>query len=441
MRTLIIILLANFILTAQWLSVNNGLPESWESNSAIEAVDDNTAIVALYNYPETRIFLTTNAGDSWNELPIPNDVTHLHANDIEMFDSNNIWICTGETDPNRGRIYYTSDMGVNWIKQYDNKETTTYFNYIEMFDELNGVAMGDPPFDDNTKPPLFLRTFNGGITWEQMNFDNLIGAFSASRWQSVDFQNTVNGYFVPSYTSATNNQIYKTTDSGVNWESVYTSGYSNFALLKFFNNEVGFASGQSNDTTYYYKTSDGGLNWDVISVTNSEAPVDVAFVNSDAEKLWKIDKHKLEYSENGGSAWHEFTPDENFAGVDIEFTPDNAGWLLGRNSVYYTTSASPTVGLVETEEIPEEFRLNQNYPNPFNPGTTISFSIASRTNVKLSVYDIIGTEIAVLVNRELNEGSYKFLFDASKFNLSSGIYLYRLVTEKQSIVKKMTYIK
>ena len=441
MKTLILFLITNMILSAQWLSLNNGLPDSWESNSAIDAADANTAVVALYNYPATRIFLTTDAGDQWTEIPTPYEINNLHVNDIEIYDINNIWICTGETDPNRGRIYYTADLGVNWVKQYDNKETSTYFNYIEMFDELNGVAMGDPPFDENTKPPLFLRTFNGGITWEQMNHQHLLGSFSASRWQSVDFINTVNGYFVPSHTSAANNTIYSTTDSGVTWGEIYTSGHSNLTLLKFFDENIGYASGQSNDTTFYYKTINGGQYWEVATVTDSEEPVDVAYLHSDSEKLWKIDRHNLEYSETGGTAWHDFTPAESFTGVDIEFTADDAGWLLSRNTVYYTTITSPTVGLVETEGIPEEFSLNQNYPNPFNPATKISFSITERNNVKLSVYDIIGTEIAIVVNEELNSGSYEFQFDASKYSLSSGIYLYRIVTDKQSIVKKMSYLK
>ncbi len=74
--------------------------------------------------------------------------------------------------------------------------------------------------------------------------------------------------------------------------------------------------------------------------------------------------------------------------------------------------------------VPIKFILEQNYPNPFNPSTKIKFEIPKQTNVKLVVYDVLGNEAAVLVNKELNTGSYEYVWDASYF--PSGVYFYRI---------------
>lgn len=88
---------------------------------------------------------------------------------------------------------------------------------------------------------------------------------------------------------------------------------------------------------------------------------------------------------------------------------------------------------------PQQFELSQNYPNPFNPSTTISFSIPQSSFVTLKVYDIIGNEIATLVNEEKAAGRYDINFDAS--NQSSGVYLYSITAGNYNEVKKMTLIK
>jgi hypothetical protein len=85
------------------------------------------------------------------------------------------------------------------------------------------------------------------------------------------------------------------------------------------------------------------------------------------------------------------------------------------------------------------FSLEQNYPNPFNPTTNIRYSVAALANVKLSVYDILGREIATLVNENQVAGTYNVVFNASK--LTSGIYFYKLQVGSQTITKKLTLLK
>ena len=90
-------------------------------------------------------------------------------------------------------------------------------------------------------------------------------------------------------------------------------------------------------------------------------------------------------------------------------------------------------------KIEETFKLSQNHPNPFNPGTTINFTIPNGEFVTLKVYNILGSEVATLVNENLAAGAYRFNFDAA--NLASGIYLYELNAGNFREIKKMNLLK
>ena len=95
-----------------------------------------------------------------------------------------------------------------------------------------------------------------------------------------------------------------------------------------------------------------------------------------------------------------------------------------------------------TINAPNKFQLAHNYPNPFNPTTTINYSIpdiSSLQNVQLKVYNILGKEVATLVNKEQSPGNYKVSFNAN--NLTSGIYYYKLSTNNFTDVKQMILLK
>ncbi len=93
----------------------------------------------------------------------------------------------------------------------------------------------------------------------------------------------------------------------------------------------------------------------------------------------------------------------------------------------------------KNSEIAESFNLHQNYPNPFNPSTNISFSLPKASLVELKVYNMLGQEVATLADGRMSSGLHSVNFDATQ--LSSGIYVYRLISEGQSITKKMMLIK
>ena len=96
--------------------------------------------------------------------------------------------------------------------------------------------------------------------------------------------------------------------------------------------------------------------------------------------------------------------------------------------------ASPELAMT-----PKEFRLEQNYPNPFNPATMINYSLPATSYVTLTVYNMLGQEVATLVNEQQSAGEKSIKFDAT--NLSSGIYVYRLTANAFTEVKKMILIK
>ncbi|MBN2709459.1 MAG: DUF4397 domain-containing protein, partial [Calditrichaceae bacterium] len=93
----------------------------------------------------------------------------------------------------------------------------------------------------------------------------------------------------------------------------------------------------------------------------------------------------------------------------------------------------------ENVRVVERFALEQNYPNPFNPSTTIKFSIPSASFVTVTIYDILGKEVASLVNEYMQPGSYSYNFNGT--NLASGIYLYKIDAGSFKSVKKMTLVK
>ena len=96
-------------------------------------------------------------------------------------------------------------------------------------------------------------------------------------------------------------------------------------------------------------------------------------------------------------------------------------------------------GISGNNEIPSEVKLYQNYPNPFNPITTIDFALPKSSFVTLKVYDVLGKQVAELVNGTMKAG--KFSVDFKGENLSSGVYYYKLVTSGFTDVKSMILTK
>jgi hypothetical protein len=142
---------------------------------------------------------------------------------------------------------------------------------------------------------------------------------------------------------------------------------------------------------------------------------------------------------------------------DNDITPNAAGsrvhtanwWYSPNNNDYQVTqtwgnailsSTAITVGVKQqSPSVISNYELAQNYPNPFNPSTEISFTLVKSEKVKLAVYNLLGKEVAVIVNGMRNAGSQTVTFDAK--NLSSGVYFYKLETGSTVLAKKMLLLK
>jgi hypothetical protein len=96
-------------------------------------------------------------------------------------------------------------------------------------------------------------------------------------------------------------------------------------------------------------------------------------------------------------------------------------------------------GITEAKDIPTRYCLYQNYPNPFNPKTNIKYSIPKEGIVTISVYNMIGQKVSVIVNEKKSPGIYEVIWDASR--LSSGVYIYYLISGSFSNSKKLILLK
>jgi hypothetical protein len=140
------------------------------------------------------------------------------------------------------------------------------------------------------------------------------------------------------------------------------------------------------------------------------------------------DDWELSHGLNPGDA-----TDRNIIGVNgYTMLEQYLNGLVG-SDVFTTTEVS------QNNSVPVQFTLEQNYPNPFNPTTAISYQLSTNSFVTLKVYDLLGREVATLVNGQREAGSYQTTFDAS--HLSSGVYLYQLRAGDYVQTRKMALMK
>ncbi|HSD64271.1 MAG TPA: aryl-sulfate sulfotransferase [Ignavibacteriaceae bacterium] len=217
------------------------------------------------------------------------------------------------------------------------------------------------------------------------------------------------------------------------------------------------------DTTYCYRsfkydwdtqffTSDkDSLNFGIVQVGGS-ATVSFDFTNNSSAQV-KI--NSVYYRDSQFSLVQQLPiviPSQGSVSLSVKFTPEEEGAFF---SVIHLRSQTPgqriakvinLIGYTDSVYMgindlnnPVEFSLSQNYPNPFNPVSRIRYSIPKNSFVKLQVFDILGKEIDVLVNKEQAAGNYEVEFNGS--NLASGIYFYRINAGKFNSVKKMLLLK
>ena len=142
---------------------------------------------------------------------------------------------------------------------------------------------------------------------------------------------------------------------------------------------------------------------------------------------------------DGGATWGAQPSGTTNALNGVSFTDATNGTAVGSGGKILRISGNVTAIEDNKTISPTKFILMQNYPNPFNPSTTIQYVIISRQFVSLKVYDILGREVATLVNEEKPIGSYRINFNGSK--LTSGVYFYRLQTGSFTQTKKFVLLR
>ena len=128
-----------------------------------------------------------------------------------------------------------------------------------------------------------------------------------------------------------------------------------------------------------------------------------------------------------------------YSSIGLEQMPSDVRDTVTARSIRWLTE-NIVVGTKDNEAIqPMTYSLQQNYPNPFNPTTKIKYSIPEASQVSLKVYDILGNEVASLVNQEKQAGTYEVQFNAS--SLSSGVYFYKIKSGSFIQTRKMIVLK
>lgn len=433
---ILIILLTCRDLYTQWYKVNS--PDFYTPIS-LDTYDDKNCIFSTTI--ERSLFITKDGGLTWNKIVNINGADDSEISDVSMVNPEKIYLAAAN-----GKIIATSNAGETWQIQFENSTRTKCISYIEMFDENNGIAFGEAI---DFASAVILNTTNGGQNWNYVDNNDMVGWGTVDYSRRIDFVDINTGYFKPAITyNAPPQTIFKTTNGGLTWES--TDLIFPMYALKFYNADFGMAAGFIANNNEFKGcliiSKDGGATFDTVLVGTTAGINSIEFHKNDPSKVWCSNNNSLFYSADSGKSWKEqsflFGPKPGFQ--HIKFVDNSIGWIAANGFILRTTNAGSVFTSVENEiSLPNNFQLYQNYPNPFNPSTTIKYSIPVVENqpvaTKLKVYDLLGSEVAVLVNEEKAPGNYEVKFDGT--GLPNGIYFYRLQAGDYTSTRKMLLIK
>ena len=393
---------------------------------SVQCINSNRAVIS----GSSEVFITNDAGASWNGVAMHG---YPKLNDLD-FVNENIGAMIGVASQGSSTIFRTVNGGSDWSVQYNS--SSVILNNIDLSTPTHGVAVGDGG--------KILMTTNGGQNW----IDHSV---TANNLYDVFLVDSLTGFTVGRY-----GNIFKTTDGGANWTQQHNNIFYNLYGVAFYDANNGIAVGDSIRIGVSYglilRTTNGGTTW---SKQVLDSPVLLDAVNFTDNNNWyavgtsignqsMATRGRIFKSENAGLSWFEQSiPFKSTRGILGISAFDNnkllavgdGGMVLGTINGGGTTSVED----ISNGEIPVNFNLYQNYPNPFNPSTTIQFSLPKSGDVTLKIYDILGREVATLLNEEKMAGSYQVTFNAS--GLSTGIYFYRIQAGSFVETKKMIFLK
>ncbi len=419
---LIIFLSAPPYTFSQWEEQNSGTSEFLY---CVSAVNDNICWAAGFGL---KVIRTTNGGINWESLPqIPggNYTTFVDIFAFDQYSAQAIKVIPIQN--NASSIWFTTNGGINWSMSFS---TSSHITSIKFISRDSGMVVGNNPALTQLTG---WRTTNGGLLWDSTGFN--IPAWQLQEWANA------NSLFVmgkKAWFASNNHRILFTSNFGVNWVSQWLSLTHGSPALGgvWFNSP---ALGITAALNIICSTTNWGSNWIL------ESPIlgntyQIAGLIGGGNKYWIACQMNIVMTTDNGASWtlSYYAPGGQwFNDLALARNGTSAWGVRDQGKICKATNL---IGINPiSKNLPKNFSLQQNYPNPFNPATAIEFDIPKISFVKLVVYDVLGKETAVLVNEELKAGSYNIDFNAG--NLSSGIYYYRLQTEKFTDTKKLVVVK
>jgi len=422
-----------------WASQTSGTNNELTDVSFTDS-DNGTAVGVL-----GTILRTTDGGTTWTPQTsgTPNDLRG-----VSFTDSDN-----GTAVGMFGTILRTTDGGTNWTPQTSGT-TTHAFEGVSFTDSDNGTAVGTIGI---------LRTTDGGTTWTPQILPDPIEFYSG-----VSFTDSDNGTAV-CYPGT----ILRTTDGGTNWIPQTSGTTAWLKRVSFTDSDKGTIVGLG---PTLLRTTDGGATW-ISQISGTTIKLrGVSFIDSDIGTVVGGSSDGQEQiilrTTNGGGTFAFTTlTSEVMSGAQILEVASTDSFLIGDNIIINPGGESEELNkisgfgsvMLETPllfnhqvgelvvhiilttieenrlDIPEGYALYNNFPNPFNPNTKIKYSVPILSKVVIKVFDVLGNEIAILVNEEKAMGDYEVEFNGS--DLTSGIYLYQLRAGSYLQTRKMVLMK
>jgi len=401
-------LFRSFDLGASWTNINTGF--------------NNKQVLSVFKYgstlmagvPYQGIYGSTNGGTSWfesnNGLPRDSKATSFTVMGSYFFTG----IESGKTGSAYG-VYRSSDGGSNWTAKNNNIPAGTGINSLAV--NVNDVYAG-------TTANTVLKSTNSGDSWTQIyaNDSAVIKLFTNN---NIIFVSTQVGIFA----STNNGTSFNIKNAGLNTPTEHAHSF--------------YADGNrlyiGTDYSIYYSTNGGNFWIDVVNNVFSNPPYTVAA--SSPYVFAGASNNAFYVSADNGSTWFTRSEGLPYNAKITSVLVDNQTVYIGLDNFgVWKRPYSEVIGIHNiSTSVPDKFRLEQNYPNPFNPVTKIRFEIPQQGFVSMKVYDIIGRQVATLVNENLSPGTYEVTFDGKE--LSSGLYFYRLTSNGFSETKRMLMIK
>ncbi len=281
-----------------------------------------------------------------------------------------------------------------------------------------------------------IKSTDDGLSWSVINFPDSADLFTC---EIIGDYILVGGIGYSAYQSEDCGETWEQIGLGENFNSV---GPTSFNAIFFVDENVGYMGGPWG---LMGKTTDGGANWVTFGVPDFEEIYDLFFISPDSGVV--VGKPSMvRFTADGGNTWEEDPEITSLlAGSSIKkigaLSEEFGIAITDSGSIISFATDSSLLTAVSDEDIQiHNYSLSNNYPNPFNPSTIIEYNLPQYGFVTLTVYDMLGREIATLVNEEKSAGNHKFEFNAG--DLASGIYYYHLNVGYEFVeTKKMVLMK